>query len=145
MGLGDSSPEAKADAFSILPPNLLYAGSRIKGLFSSEPNEAVVVRHYCSLVDTVLDTKNYYDIHTVQQLVEKLRVSIGRCRSEVDSSLPLQQKLLKLVSFWDQEKQEVRLSSQSTAGTDDKAKEGQGRRMTMTETLSLAKMRAHDL
>ena len=145
LDLGDSSPEVKADAFSILFPNLLYADKHIQELFSGEPNGAVVVRHYCSLVDTVLDTKNYYDIHTVQQLVDKLRVSIGRCRNEVDSSLPLQQKLLKLVSFWDQEKQEVKLSSQSTSGAEDKTKEGQGRRMTMTETLSLANMRAHDL
>ena len=145
LDLGDPSPEVKADAASILLPNLLYAEENVKELFSGEPNGIVVVRHYCSLVDTVLDTTNYYDIHTVQQLVEKLRVSLGRCRNEVDSALSLQQKLLKLVSFWDQEKQEVKLSAQSTAGTEDKAKEGHGRRMTQTETLSLAKMRSHEL
>ena len=145
LDIDGSTDEIKGDAFGYLFPNLVKRHSDLQWLFSKETNGAVMVRHYCSMVDKVLGVKSYFDINTVQQLHNKLKVPLGRLRNEVNPAAGLQDRVSQLLTYWDQDKQEVNLAEATLGGAEAKDREGTGRPLTKAETHSMAVMRTHVL
>ena len=140
LDIDGSSDEVKGDAFGHLFPNLVGRNEDLRWLFAKEINGAVMVRHYCSIVDKVLGLKNYFDINTVQQLHSKLRVPIGRLRNEVNPGAGLQDRVSKVLSYWDQDKHEMTLLETTLSSAEAKDNEGTGRPLTKAEAFGMAVM-----
>ena len=148
VDLDNDSSTARGGAFTMLIniPTMLKAVGGLEILFAGERKGTTIVQHYRSLVDRVLGKVPYYDISMMHQLHSKLVLALGRMKNEAQPELGLQGciTLVHVLQYWDAEKADDETAVDGKSEGEDMNADGQGCKLTSTETQQMAKMRSHD-